>query len=347
MALEKIYGEFMELYDSSGREFFSEAVVLLANWYTGREHTILARDGECGWKLAASTLRNPDETDFLVKAAGKDFKECERGLFFFSAVRNSVCSHRVIPLMVRKGETAGLWIMESIGKEKISPDREILKTGHLLAFFVQHSLDERMLVYNKYLDAEMNLPGKTYFRQVTGRIQEQGHLMIVCGFRWNQFREAVRAKGAQRMEEEMLRLCEKIKRLDLGNVYSLEEDTIVLVSADSSQEVYAGVDCTFRDQGMGKALKIVILCLARGKDVLTELESAFQAGRAGNIWIQTEEKKNPVSRRGSEKQAAEEAQEQRADVPAKNMGRTGNICDEGSAEEIEDILGLLEGRGSK
>ena len=32
MALEKIYGELMELYDSSGREFFSEAVVLLANW---------------------------------------------------------------------------------------------------------------------------------------------------------------------------------------------------------------------------------------------------------------------------------------------------------------------------
>lgn len=289
MVLEKIYGEFMELYDSSGKEFFSEAVVLLANWYTGREHTILARDGEGGWKLAASTLQDSDETDFLVRAAEKDFKECERGHFFFSAVRNSVCSHRVIPLMVRKGETAGLWIMESTGKEKIGTDREILKTGHLLAFFVQHSLDERMLVYNKYLDAEMNLPGKTYFRQVAGRIQEQGHPMIVCGFRWNQFREAVRVKGAQRMEEEMLRLCEKIKRLDLGNVYSLAEDTIVLVSADSSQEVYAGVDCTFRDQGMGEPLKIAILRLARGKDVLAELESAFQAGKAESIWIQTED----------------------------------------------------------
>ena len=149
------------------------------------------------------------------------------------------------------------------------------------------------------------------------------------------------------MEEEMLRLCEKIKRLDLGNVYSLAEDTIVLVSADSSQEVYAGVDCTFRDQGMGKTLKIVILCLARGKDVLTELESAFQAGGAGNIWIQTEGKKIHLTGREPEKQEAEEAQEHRAEVSAENRGRTEDICDEGGTEEIEDILGLLEGRGSK
>lgn len=67
MALEKIYIELMELYNSSGKEFFSEVTALLENYFPAMEHTILGRNEEGDWRLCSSTIRNSDETDFLKK----------------------------------------------------------------------------------------------------------------------------------------------------------------------------------------------------------------------------------------------------------------------------------------
>ena len=345
MVLEKVYEELMELYDSSGREFFSEAVTLLANWFTGREHTILARDGDDGWKLAASTLQDPDETGFLVKAAEREFNDCGRRFCFFSEMRNGVSSHKVIPLMIRKKEAAaGLWIMESDGKEKNNLDKELLKTGHLLAFFVQHSLDERMLVHNRYLDVGTNLPGRAYFGQVAKRIQEQGHQILLCGFRRNGFREAVRVKGMEKMQEELLRLCNKIKALGLGNVYFLAEDTVAMISPENKQEVYAALDCVLRDYGKEKTLKIVMLYLARGKDMLTEMEEAFSMGKAGDIWLHLGEKKPVPCGSEPQKPEPEEAQESSGKISGEIAGESEDVVEEGCIEEVGDILELLEGR---
>ena len=108
MALEKIYTELAELYHNSGKEFFAEVTALLENYFPAMEHTILGQNEEGDWKLFSSTIRNPDETDFLKKMAGMECKEYRKESFCFTRARNGVKSHIVIPLTIRKRKTAGI-----------------------------------------------------------------------------------------------------------------------------------------------------------------------------------------------------------------------------------------------
>ncbi len=292
MTLEKVYSELMDLYNTSGKEFFTEAAAFLSDCLPGREHTILGRSEEDGWKLAASTIRDPDETEFLRRAAGMEYKDNGKEFFCFTSQRQGIRSHLAVTLSVRRRGTAGLWIIESRAGEKINPDKSVWRIGQLMAFFLQRSQDERLRVLNRYLDAATGLPGRMYFRQTAGRIQEQGHQVILCGFRWDKYREGIRLKGSEEMEERVRQLAVKVASLELGNLYALSEDTIAVISIAERQEVYARMESILEEDGMGNVIKAVMMRPEPKQEILTEMEELFSMCSPGIIWYRMQEKES-------------------------------------------------------
>ena len=292
MTLEKMYIELMDLYNTSGKEFFTEAVAFLAECFPGREHTILGRSEEDGWKLVSSTLKDADETEFLRKAAVKEYEDNGKDSFCFTVQRPGVSSHMAVPLAVSRRKTAGMWVIERRTGEKTGVDRSAYRVGQLLAFFLQISQDERVRVFNRYLDADMNLPGRLYFRQVAGRIQEQGHQVILCGFRWDKYREGIRLRGSKEMEEKLHQLVGQVASLELGNMYALSEDTIAVISIADRQEVYARMESLLEEEGMGSVLKAVMMRPEPKQEILTEMEELFSMCSTGIIWYRMQEKES-------------------------------------------------------
>ncbi len=327
MALEKIYTELAELYHNSGKEFFAEVTALLENYFPAMEHTILGQNEEGDWKLFSSTIRNPDETDFLKKMAGMECKEYRKESFCFTRARNGVKSHIVIPLTIRKRKTAGIWIIESLSREHFSLDREMVRLGKFLALFLQLSVDERLCVFNRYLDAGMNLPGRVYFQQVAERILKHGHPVLFCCFRLDKYREGIRMRGAQTMESEMQKLKKRVTGLELGNVYSLSEDTLAVITPESRQEAYARMEEILEEAQMAKQVKAAMLVLADKKDILTEMEEVFSECNTGITWVEMQKKEGPLAVLFGE----EQEQEKEMDVTA-----------DGEEDLAAGLLGLLE-----
>jgi len=327
MALENIYTELTELYHSSGKEFFAEVTALLENYFPAMEHTILGQNEEGDWKLFSSTIRNPDETDFLKKMAGMECKEYRKESFCFAKVRNGVKSHIVIPLTIRKRKTAGIWIIESLSREHLSLDREMVRLGKFLALFLQLSVDERLCVFNRYLDAGMNLPGRVYFQQVTERILKHGHPVLLCCFRLDKYREGIRMRGVQTMESEMQKLKKRVTGLELGNVYSLSEDTLAVITPESRQEAYARLEEVLEEAQMAKQVKAAMLVLEDKKDILTEMEEVFSECNTGITWVEMQKKEGPLAVLFGEGQEPEEEMDVTAD---------------GEEDLAAGLLGLLE-----
>lgn len=292
MTLEKIYSELMDLYNTSGKEFFIEVSAFLADCLPGKEHTILGRSEEDGWKLVSSTILDADETEFLRRSAGKEYKNNGKEFFCFTSQRQGISSHMAVPLSIRRRGTAGLWIIESRAGEKLNPDKSIWRIGQMMAFFLQVSQDERMRIFNRYLDAGTGLPGRMYFRQVVGRIQEQGYQVILCGFRWDKYREGVRLKGSEEMEERVRQLVSRVASLELGNMYALSEDTIAVISIAERQEVYARMESILEEEGMGSVIKAVMMRLEQKQEILTEMEELFSMCSPGIIWYRMQEKES-------------------------------------------------------
>lgn len=313
MALEKLCIELTELYHSSGKEFFSEVTALLENYFPAMEHTILGQNEEKDWKLFSSTIRNPDETDFLKRIAGGECKEYRKESFCFTKVRSGVKSHIVIPLTIRKRRTVGLWIIESRSREHLSPDREVVRLGKFLALFLQLSVDERLCVFNRYLDAGMNLPGRVYFLQVAEKILKHGHPVFVCCFRLDKYREGIRMRGARMMESEMQKLKKRVTGLELGNVYSLSEDTLAVITPESRQEAYARMEEVLEEAQMAKQVKAAMLVLEAEKDVLTEMEEVFSECNTGITWVEMQKEEGPLAVLFGEEQKPEKEMDDATD----------------------------------
>ena len=313
MTLEKIYREMTELYHSSGKEFFAEVTALLENYFPSMEHTILGQNEEGDWKLLSSTIRNSDETDFLKKMAGMECKECRKETFCFTTVRSGVKGHMVIPLIIRKRRMTGLWIIESLCREHLNPGREIVMLGKFLALFLQLSVDERLCVFNRYLDAEMNLPGRVYFLQVAERILKHGHPVLLCCFRLDKYREGIRMHGAKMMESKMQKLKKKVTGLELGNVYSLSEDTLAVITPESRQEAYARLEEVLDEAKMAKQVKAAMLILEEKKDILTEMEEAFSECNTGITWVEMQKKEGPLAVLFGEEQKQEKEMDDAAE----------------------------------
>lgn len=326
MALEKIYIELMELYNSSGKEFFSEVTALLENYFPAMEHTILGRNEEGDWRLCSSTIRNSDETDFLKKVAEMECKECGKENFCFSKVRNGVKSHIVIPLTIRKRKTVGVWILESLSRERLNLEREIVRIGKFLALFLQMSVDERLCVVNRYLDAGTNLPGRLYFMQVAARISKHGRPVLLCCFRLDKYREGIRMRGAEMMESEMQKLTKKIIGLELGNVYSISEDTLVVITPESRQEVYARLEEVLEEAQTAKQVKTAMFALEAEKDILTEIEEIFSECTTGITWVEMQKKEGPLGALFGEE---------------RNLEEEMNGAEDGGEDFALGLLGLL------
>ena len=236
ISAEKIYVELLELYHNSGREFYAEMAALLGQQTEGMEHSFLTLEDD-RWKLVASTVKNRDEREFLRKQADAMEAVSPKDFFWFSEQRAVVRTHLVIPLRVRKRFIMAIWIVESRIRERI-PEREILKIARLIALLFQLSKAER----NWYLDPGTGLPGRLYFGQILAKLMEGGHRINVCVFRIDRYRERVRTNGCLEMEQEYREMIGQIRKLQMGNLYAVSDDTAAVISLTEEKEVYARIE---------------------------------------------------------------------------------------------------------
>lgn len=305
---EKIYTELLNLYYNSGREFYAEMAAMLGQQTEGMEHTFLTSE-EGKWKLVTSTIQNRDEREFLRNQADEWEKPFPENSFRFAQQRSRIRNHLVMPLTVKKRTIVALWVIECRGKERL-PERELTRVSLLLALFFQLSKEEK----NWYLDSETGLPGRGYFRQVLKRLEKGGHSTIICVFRFPDYRESVRRNGFVETSKKFQEMVRLIKQLQLGNLYTLSDDTTAVISLVKETEAYA---------------KIENMLDMTGIKVLTAI---IHPGKEDDIFAVVENKISPCNQI-----KVQEECDMKPDVSEEKK----------QAEEIpmDDLLGLIEEDG--
>lgn len=232
---EKIYTELLDLYYSSGREFYAEMAAMLGQQFEDIEHSFFTCE-EGKWKMAASTIQSRDEREFLKNQADELKDPFPEYGFRFPEQRPKTRNHLVIPLLVKKKQLIALWVIESKVKERI-PEREFTRISKLLTLFFQLSKAEK----NWYLDADTGIPGRVYFMQVLKRLEKGGHSTIICVFRLPDYRKSIRINGFEETQRRCNEMIRQVKQLQLGNIYALSEDTIAVISLVKEEEAYARI----------------------------------------------------------------------------------------------------------
>lgn len=337
--IEKLYDDLMELYSNSGKEFLEEMAALLKARFPEQEHTIFVR-GEAGdWKIAASTLSDDDEAEFLQKMVETEFLDKGEKWLRFSQNRHGVLNHAVLPLSVRNKPAAGVWILESLRKEKGFAENKILKTAQMMALLVQTVHDEKLCIYNRYLDAETDFPGRLYFRQMLERLKEKGYRVLVCVLRRIDYREEVRLYGSQKAIEEIKKLADMVEELNFGTVFTIAEDTFAVLTVERQAEAYAGMIELMEKHRMGSVLQGLILSPKTCDDILMEIENRFCMCSAGRVLLPEPVRSNPLSRIFGEPEGKPEkasAKHEPEELPAEAA----------LPIEEEDFMELLERSGN-
>lgn len=336
--IEKLYDDLMELYSNSGKEFVQEMAALLKARFPEQEHTIIVR-GEAGdWRIAASTLSDDDETEFLQKIVETEFLDRGEKWLRFSQNRHGVLNHAAIPLSVRNKPATGVWILENVRKEKALVENKILKIAQMMSVLVQTVHDEKLCIYNRYLDAETDFPGRLYFRQMLERLKEKGHKVLVCVLRRKDYREEVRLYGSKKAIEEIKKLADLVEELNFGTVFTIAEDTFAVITVERQSEVFAGLESLMENHRLGSVLQGMILSPKTCDDVLMEIENRFCMCGAGRILLPETIRNNPLTRIFGE---AEGKEEEASDSHKLEVHPAEAVL---QAEE-EDFMQLLERSG--
>ena len=284
----------IDLYHNSGKEFFAEVVALLVRHYPQKEHTLCYKDMSNAWKVLASTLQNQDERHFLRNIVKKECNDFVRGIFLFTEMRKGIYEHIAIPLVAKTKGVIGIWIIEKTTKGKNGSQQELIELANFMVILLELFLHERLCRYNKYMDVETGLQGKTYFEQMVIKLLESQYDIKYCLLRMHGYREYVCKKGGDRTKNEMSQLIDTIKDENMGNIYSISEDTVAIVSLESTQEICAGAEYMMQKLGIrGGKLKIIVIhseCLKLSKDIFAEIEIAFSKCEIGSIWTQRPKK---------------------------------------------------------
>ena len=297
ISTEKIYTDLLDLYHNSGREFYVEMAAMLGQQVVGVEHSFLIQE-ERRWKLAASTIKNFDEREFLRREAETLGSTVPESSFTFPQQRMGIERHLVIPLTVRSRGATALWVAEYRTRERV-PEKELLKISRLIALFFRLSKEER----NWYLDAQTGLPGKVYFMQVLKKLTEGRHKVIVCVFRLEKYRGKIQKEGSGKTEQEFSEIIGQVKKFQLGNLYILSEDTAAIISPAEDREAYARME-NLKDQH-GPGLLSAIVYPDRDEDIFAGIERSL----SGNIRSQAAEgiyRDNPKAGEDDGEEPAEE-----------------------------------------
>lgn len=284
--------ELLELYENSKEEFFSELIALLTSRITDVEHSIFAQ-AYSAWRCQGSTLRDPDEIRCLRNILKTEFNPLAKESFAFSETRRGVRSHIVLPLRVR-GQITGVWVMECLGRDKLPLQKEHADIAKVLALLLQSHNAERDKMRNYYLDPTTSLPGKAYFIETVKKLDKMERKFSVCAMRYTKARERVRMAGYERAEEEILKLPQWMREIELGNVYCLSEDTFAIITIEPEPEVYARISSVLEGHGKEGELKGIIIRMAPQMDIMREIESIMSLCPAGTLKNQQEEQ-GPLS----------------------------------------------------
>lgn len=267
ISAEKIYTELLNLYHNSGREFYAEMAAMLEQQTEGTEHSFFTRD-EDKWKLISSTVKNRDERDFLrrqIELLGDEIPG--KPFSFSSGQRGGIKDHIAIPLSARKWPIAAIWIIEYKTRERI-PEKELMRISMLFALFFQLSKEEK----NWYMDAGTGLPDRVYLNWILKKLVGSGHSIILCVFRFERYRERLRLCGSEELMREYKDMLEQIKRLQLGNLYSIAYDTVIALSLEEKAEIYARMESLLDDKN---GIRAIILYPDKEEDIFASIEKRF------------------------------------------------------------------------
>lgn len=281
--IDKISAELVELYQNSGSEFLDEALALIKAYMPHLYHSFFQIDTKGVCRVLATDISDDVEIMFWERALRKepisDMKTC----FCIPVRRVGIRGHIVIPLLVKE-EVCGAWVIESKTQDEIQVEMSHLKVARLLAMFIRIEILEKKCIQNLYLDAKTELPRKSYFLKIINRLQEQNHNIFLSVFRIVDYREGIRLHGSSYMGDVFTGLLAEIKKLEVGNLYILAEDTVALLLNESEQESFAATKQAMNYRSKNVSLVGAFLNLNREENVMALLEEVFAVTPAGNIW---------------------------------------------------------------
>lgn len=333
----KLHNDLIELFNNSGKEFLGEMTELLKSQFSNKEHTILVRGESGDWKIGSSTLIDEDEIKFLLKIAETEFLDKREKWTQFSKNREGINHHIVIPLVVRNRKTAGIWIIETKKKERLLINDEVIKAANLVGVLIQSLHDERLCIYNKYLDAETSFLGRQYFQRMVERLKDRKHNVLVSVFRREDYREDICLCGYQKVSGEMAELADMVEELNLGNVFTLAEDTFAVITVEEQPEVYARMEHLIKEAKLSRSIKGVILSSIGISDILKEIEKQISLCESGRIFIPDRKKKNSLTQIFEETEK-KELSDQNIEISIGKKFRE-------KKSEDEELFSLLEREG--
>lgn len=280
---EKISAELVELYQNSGSEFMEEMLALIHAYMPHLYHSFFQIESNGMCRVLASNITDDIEIVFWERALSKEPTNSMRTCFCVSDRRVGIKGHIVIPLFVKE-EVCGVWVLESKEQDEIQVESSHLKVANLLALFIRSELLEKKCVQNLYLDAQTELPRKTYFLKIINRLRSQKHSVFLSVFRIVDYREGIRLYGSSYMEDAFIGLLTKLKELEVGNLYILAEDTVAILMNESEQESYAATKQAMNFRNKKVTLVSAFINLNKEENVFVLLEEVFTVTPAGNIW---------------------------------------------------------------
>lgn len=281
--IDKISAELVELYQNSGSEFWDEALALIKVYMPHLYHSIFQIDAKRMCRVLASDISDDVEIKFWKRALHKEPISDIKACFGIPTRRVGIRGHIVIPLFAKE-EVCGAWVIESKTQDEIPVAIPHLKVASLMGLFIESERLEKKCIQNLYLDAKTELPCKSYFLKIINRLQEQNHNVFLSVFRLVDYREGIRLYGSGPMEDAFMGLLAEIKKLEVGNLYILAEDTVALLLNESEQESFAATKQAMNYRSKNVSVVGAFLNLNKEENVMALLEEVFSVTPAGSIW---------------------------------------------------------------
>ena len=167
------------------------------------------------------------------------------------------------------------------------------------------------------------------------RLKKKQHKVLVAAIREKDYRKKMCSHGSMEILNETNELADIVSEMNLGNVFTIAEDTFAVISVEAQAELFAHLEQLIYERGYGKSLKGIILNPFGYEDVLKELEQRFSLCADGNILLPDMEKGNPMIRLFSEEQK---------NIEPNSLQRTKEQEEDSGGDEELEFLSMLEQR---
>lgn len=279
------YNEMIRLYGLYERRFFRDLAVIMRRRFMPYYHTFLECSAET-IKLLSSTIPDKDEIQFLINMLNKEKSLAKRNGFCLSDKRAGIKSHLVFPLELFEEQVLGYWIIESKSMKKILGKKQMSQYAKVLSLILQLQRERESASYNLEIDERSGLPGNMAFERYVFTLLAKKIGYALCVFRVDEYRIRLKNEGEDEIKHLTASFIDKAKLAVLGELYSLSEDTIVIVSMQEEKELYAQLYAFATQNDLWQFIKIVMIPSNKihTENIRKIIEIAMGLCKTGMIW---------------------------------------------------------------